>query len=196
MSNTNNLLNEVEDCINHKLDDLTKGTPLEDLNFKFVFKPVLFNHEKRGHMVTSSPLNSILEHNKSLKVNSDIQIDVHRTVSLLTERLNELIKNSFDYKQNQISRKLSHFTHKDGVISAFLSDKKTIQELIEYTKELINSDEDCSDRGTDDADPFNEESQESEPDDSGDNECQEMEISESSESVFKESIKTMSSETD
>lgn len=46
--------------------------------------------------------------------------------------------------------KISHFTQKENSVRLFLSDQELIDEILEYTKDLVNSDEDSSEKATDD----------------------------------------------
>lgn len=182
MTTTNNLLNEVECFFNAHLQQLTSECILKDLNFKFTFKPVLFQQEKRGHIMTSAPLNYIVERNKLIENVAEAYFDTQECISVLCEKLNQLIKTSKDDKSMSVSNKLSHFTQKDGVLSLYLSDKKSIEEIIEFTKNLINSEDDDSDRATDDMDPFT--------DDLGEGDNEDLKIIENSkvgDSIFENS---------
>lgn len=187
MTNTNNLLNQVESLINANLPELVHETSLSDLKLNFILKPVLFSHEKRGHMVCSALLNSILERNKASGLKNDNLAEAYKSIAKVTDRLNSLVKSTSESDKHSISHKLSHFTQKDGIISVFLeSDQSTVEDFIEYTRDLVNSDEESSEKATDDAEHNYEDQTASDGEDVAEGEMTEPGFNDVGESIFKE----------
>jgi hypothetical protein len=187
MTNTNNLLTQVECLVNNNMSELVTGTSLSNLDIRFILKPVLFNHDKRGHMVSSALLNSILEHNKASSASKNNLINSYKEINIVTQKLNGLLEKGNKGGEHDVIEKLSHFTQKDGVISVYLqSDLNAVEDFIEYTKDLVNSDEESSEKATDDAEYNHEENQESEADEVGEGESHENGCNDISESIFKE----------
>lgn len=132
--------------------------------FKFNFKPVLFNPEKRGHLYSSSLFTQLQQQNLKTE-NYEDQIDISYAVECITEELNNLLEDLPRLPSDHPLRKVSRFEDNNGVINCFLSDKQTIDELIESTKEIINSDDEFNQKSTDSTEFAHDESSESEKDD-------------------------------
>lgn len=154
-------------------------------NFKFNFRPVLFNQDKRGHIYSTSLYNLIQKQNKYYHNKVEKQLEISNAVRYVTDHLNDLLKNSWREGEDYLLNKISHFSENKGVVSWFLSDKLAIQELVENTNEIINSDDEFIDKTTEDQDTLPVDSQESD-----DNEADVQMVDQNAigtiESVFRE----------
>ena len=159
------MLRQLEEYFNNRMKSWFDELLQEESTFKFHFRPVLINQEKRGHFSTSTLLKYIQELNKYYEGNQNKHINLASAIAFVVKKLNDLLAEKDEVPEDHVLRKISHFTEKNGVVSGFFSDKQAIEELIESTKEMIYSDEELSEHVTEDPELLQEESQESDMDD-------------------------------
>lgn len=180
------MLRQLEEYFNNRMKSWFDELLQEESTFKFHFRPVLINQEKRGHFSTSSLFKYIQEHNKYYEGDLNKHINLPSAIAFVVQNLNDLLTEKDEVSEDHVLHKISHFTEKNGVVSGFFSDKQAIEELVESTKEMIYSDEDLSEHVTEDPELLQEESQESDMDDDAEIESSDSATLGFVESVFRE----------